>query len=89
MIKREQKESSPKPLELYGDDIKTPEPQIIEVPVIKEVQVPANDTLSQYLDLNGNGIPDWMEPTFNWDDTASWINNPVARLYKSQIIDKR
>jgi len=89
LIKREQKESSPKPLELYGDDIKTPEPQIIEVPVIKEVQVPANDTLSQYLDLNGNGIPDWMEPTFNWDDTASWINNPVARLYKSQIIDKR
>jgi hypothetical protein len=89
LIKREQKESSPKPLELYGDDTKTPEPQIIEVPVIKEVQVPANDTLSQYLDLNGNGIPDWMEPTFNWDDTASWINNPVARLYKSQIIDKR
>ena len=87
--KREQKEQEPKPLELYGDTINTPEPQIIEVPVIKEVQVPAKDTLSQYLDLNGNGIPDWMEPGFNWDNTELWINNPVARLYKSQIIDKR
>ena len=87
--KREQKEQEPKPLKLYGDTINTPEPQIIEVPVIKEVQVPAKDTLSQYLDLNGNGIPDWMEPGFNWDNTELWINNPVARLYKSQIIDKR
>lgn len=87
--KREQKEQEPKPLELYGDTTKTPEPQIIEVPVIKEVEVPAKDTLSQYLDLNGNGIPDWMEPGFNWDNTELWINNPVARLYKSQIIDKK
>ena len=89
LTKREEIQKSPKPLELYGDTVTKPEPQIIEVPVIKEVQVPAKDTLSQYLDLNGNGIPDWMEPGFNWDNTELWINNPVARLYKSQIIDKR
>jgi len=89
LTKREEIQKSPKPLELYGDTVAKSEPQIIEVPVIKEVQVPAKDTLSQYLDLNGNGIPDWMEPGFNWDNTELWINNPVARLYKSQIIDKR
>jgi len=88
LTKREEIEESPKPLELYGDRIEKSEPQIIEVPIIKEVQVPAKDTLSQYLDLNGNGIPDWMETGFDWDNTELWINNPVAKLYKSQVVDK-
>lgn len=43
---------------------------------------------TNYLDLNQDGIPDWMEAGFDWNDTARWINNPVARLYKQQIIDK-
>ena len=46
------------------------------------------DILNKYLDLNGNGIPDWMEPNFDWNNTALWINNPVATLYKAQVIDK-
>ncbi len=47
-----------------------------------------SDDLNKFLDLNGNGVPDWMEPGFDWDNTEAWINNPIARVYKKQIIDK-
>lgn len=47
-----------------------------------------NNNMNKFLDLNNNGLPDWMEPTFDWDDTEKWINNPVAKLYKQQIIDR-
>jgi len=47
------------------------------------------DVLKKYLDTNGNGIPDWMESDFNWDDTSKWINNPIARLYKEKVINRR
>jgi hypothetical protein len=44
--------------------------------------------LNNYLDLNKDGIPDWMEPSFDWNNVSNWINNPVAKLYKQQIVDK-
>lgn len=50
--------------------------------------IPDAENFEKYYDLNQNGIPDWMEPGFNWDDTAKWINNPAARLYKQQIVDR-
>jgi hypothetical protein len=50
--------------------------------------IPDAENFEKYYDLNQNGIPDWMETGFNWDDTAKWINNPAARLYKQQIVDK-
>lgn len=51
-------------------------------------QLSEQEILNKFLDLNGNGIPDWMEKNFNWDNTHLWINNPLARLYKQEIIDK-
>ena len=86
LIKRELKEQ-PKPLELYGDNIQpaAEEQKIDTNPEIKSEQ----DIINKYLDLNGNGIPDWMEPHFDWNNTSLWINNPVATLYKQQVLDNR
>jgi hypothetical protein len=53
-----------------------------------QIDVPEVENFERYYDLNKNGIPDWMEPGFNWDDTNKWINNPAAKLYKQQIVDK-
>jgi hypothetical protein len=53
-----------------------------------EIDVPEAENFERYYDLNQNGVPDWMEPDFNWDDTSKWINNPAAKLYKQQIVDK-
>jgi len=39
--------------------------------------------------LTPDGIPAWMKPDFNWDDTGGWINNQLAKFYKKRIIDKR
>ena len=44
--------------------------------------------LQKYMDLNRNGIPDWMESDFDWDNTQLWINNPIARVYKKHIVDR-
>ena len=64
-------------------------PPVEPVEPIIPVEIKSDqDILNKYLDLNGNGIPDWMEPNFDWNNTALWINNPVATLYKAQVIDK-
>jgi hypothetical protein len=57
--------------------------------ILVEEPVTEKEILDKYLDLNGNGIPDWMESSFNWDDTSKWINNPLAKLYKENVINKR
>lgn len=57
--------------------------------VSKDKPDSGEDALNRYLDLNNNGIPDWMERDFNWDDTSLWINNPIATIYKKQILDGR
>ena len=59
----------------------TPEPE--------KSSITEEDVLNKYLDSNGNGIPDWMEDDFNWDDMSKWINNPVARLYKEKVVNRR
>jgi hypothetical protein len=99
-IKSEEKEESTiKELPIVEPHPETQENVILEdslepyqIYVNKEPDLPSvteEDILKKYLDTNGNGIPDWMEPDFNWDDTNKWINNPIARLYKEQVINKK
>lgn len=45
--------------------------------------------LRKYMDLNRNGIPEWMENDFDWDNNPLWINNPYARLFKKAVVDRR
>lgn len=63
--------------------IEQEQPVIIAPPDINEEEI-----LNKYLDVNNNGVPDWMEPEFDWDNTEKWINNPIARHYKQQVVDK-
>ena len=81
LIKREEPKEEIKKFAVY--DEKPPIEQVESVEVKSEEEI-----LNRYLDLNGNGIPDWMEPNFDWNNTTLWINNPVAKLYKAQVIDK-
>lgn len=81
LIKREEPKEEIKKFAVY--DEKPPIEQVAPVEVKSEEEI-----LNRYLDLNGNGIPDWMEPNFDWNNTTLWINNPVAKLYKAQVIDK-
>jgi hypothetical protein len=74
-------------------DIPPEEPYQIYVNESSVAELPPQETaeqevLKKYLNPNGNGIPDFMEPDFNWDDTSKWINNPIARLYKQKIVNK-
>lgn len=75
------------PVEPYK--IYTAEEPIGQESIISEEFVSEKAILDKYLDLNGNGIPDWMESSFNWDDTSKWINNPLAKLYKENVINKK
>jgi len=81
LIKREEPKEEIKKFAVY--DEKPPIEQVESVEVKSEEEI-----LNRYLDLNGNGIPDWTEPNFDWNNTTLWINNPVAKLYKAQVIDK-
>ena len=75
------KVSDAEPYEVYATPVET-------IPEVKEQEIPDAENFERYYDLNKNGVPDWMEPDFNWDDTIKWIDNPAARLYKQQIVDK-
>lgn len=68
--------------------IQEPYEVYVTPPQAPEVDVPDVENFERYYDLNQNGVPDWMEPDFNWDDTSKWINNPAAKLYKQQVVDK-
>jgi len=46
------------------------------------------EVLKKYMDLTERGVPAWMEPEFDWDDTHLWVNNPIAKLYKQEVVDK-
>lgn len=85
-----------KKLEEFPPDDEQINPQeepmtLIEVEPYKVYTPPEKtdvEILNKYLDLNNNGIPDWMEKDFNWGNTSLWVNNPIAKLYKQQIVDK-
>lgn len=70
--------------------LEEPAPELPQPIVETPLQPPPSEQndLKKYLDLNGNGIPDWMEDDYNWDNTEAWINNPIAKLYKQRVIDK-
>lgn len=101
LVKRGEIQPEPTKLTIFNENpplpVETPSEPIIEPPapnsgaleiVFKKPET-HNEIINQYLDTNGNGIPDWMEPGFNWDNTALWINNPIAKFYKEQILNKR
>lgn len=74
-------ESPPTPIEQETEPYKVYVTEQFVNPVEEEI-------LNKYLDVNQNGIPDWMEPEFNWDNTELWIHNPLARYYKQQVVDR-
>lgn len=45
--------------------------------------------IKKYLDPNGNGIPDFMEKGYNWNDINVWKDNPLAIWYKKNFIDNK
>ena len=45
--------------------------------------------IKKYLDPNGNGIPDFMEKGYNWNDINVWKDNPLAVWYKKNFIDNK
>lgn len=72
--------------------IKDGKKEITEIPVEPKNTSPTVDEaliLRKYMDLNRNGIPEWMEHDFDWNNTKLWTNNPFARLYKKNVVDKR
>ena len=101
LARRDEIQPEPTKLTIFNEypplPVETPVEPIVEPPapssgaleiVFKKPET-HNEIINQYLDTNGNGIPDWMEPGFNWDNTALWINNPIAKFYKEQIVNKR
>lgn len=83
-------DSPPEPTESLKTLMADPEPVTPQPAVETPLQPPPSEQngIEKYLDLNENGIPDWMEADYNWDDTQAWINNPIARMYKQRVIDK-
>jgi len=83
-------EHPPLPVETLSEPIIEPSaPNSGALEIVFKKPETHNEIINQYLDTNQNGIPDWMEPGFNWDNTALWINNPIAKFYKEQILNKR
>lgn len=88
LVKRKEIVVEPPILTIYNEKENpnvpvTPQQEFVpEIPMIKREE----NEVDKLLDINSNGIPDWMEPNFNWDDVSKWQNNPIARLFKKYIV---
>lgn len=101
LTKRGELQPEPTKLTIFNEHpplpVETPSEPIIEpitpasgaLEIVFKKPETHNDIINHYLDTNKNGIPDWMESGFNWDNTALWINNPIAKFYKERILNKR
>lgn len=92
----------PEPTYIYApekrEEINAPEdeePYQIYVYEPDDTQVDWSDkeleeyVIKKYLDPNGNGIPDFMEKGYNWNDINVWKDNPLAIWYKKNFIDNK
>jgi len=55
---------------------------------VDESEIDKYDILCEFMNLNEKGVPEWMDPNFDWDHDVKWMSNPLAKIYKKEIVDK-
>jgi hypothetical protein len=68
------------------------EPEILPPEEIKIPDEPKKELdwglIRKFFVSKYGGIPNWMQPDYNWNVRKEWVTNPLAVEYKTQIVDK-
>jgi hypothetical protein len=101
LLKQRNKEDSPSETETSGEPyaVYIPEqeitPPIVETPPVVPTEEVKEQLEKEFLEkyfggnVDADGVPAWMKPDFNWDDTGGWMHNQLAKFYKRKVVDKR